>query len=272
MRNNKGMTYIELMVVMAIVLTLIIGGTSATMRIRNMNTVRAGISRVFQLKNAVDIMAKECGGYPDREPALIKDYASLEPIINRCGAGSPNCKAPYPNGLPSVFPSGRECDAVSLQNSIASGLSFPTCDLSDAACAGKIRANAHKQFNSMFVDGLDCSVSDGKHATGWNYALSHKPADYTARPVAIVCANILYNPGKTNGTVTVTLNSAGISQSGIQANNNSGMVSIKGDGLPNACPCGAHCTDNVTGKSGCCQSCTDSTNGQRHEGIGFNYR
>jgi prepilin-type N-terminal cleavage/methylation domain-containing protein len=274
--NAKGFTFIEVMVSMAIILILIGGGVSVVFRTRNMNTVRAGISRVFQLKNAVDTMAKECGGYPTR--SATDDYEHLQVIVNRCGDGAPNCTT-YPNGLPEIYPTGRECDAVSLQNSISENLQASTCYVDEPGCAGKIRRNNTKAFNALFVEdgkGIisgNCSSMSGSKSSGWNYTLANPDTDNpSTRPIAVVCANVLYNPGRTNGSVTVVLNSAGVTKTGFKAYTDSGMIAPDGAELPNACPCGAWCANNVTGASGCCGMCTDANTGITHAGIGFRYR
>jgi len=171
-------------------------------------------------------------------------------------------------GLPSKFPSGSMCDAVSLQDYIGSDMQRGTCDLTtDPGCVSKVSSSNGAQFGSLFVAhstgpgyAPDCNANAAINL-GWDYVLLGDITQPSRRPVAVVCGNLLYD----NSTVTVVINGAGVIGP-LQVTDGSGTVGPDAIPLPDACLCGAWCEDHVHNDTGCCQPCTDNT-GLRHEGL-----
>ena len=267
-KSKKGFSLIELVVVATVIIILAAVTAPMIMRMRYHKTVAEGILRVYELKKGFDEIARECGGYPIRSAG--GSYTNLLRIMNRCPATFPNCNLTYPNGLPEIHPTGRECDSVSLQEYIPSDLTQTTCDVTDPDCKHTIMSGTGNDFTRLFVGdsgGIadDCSVASGGTITGWNYALIASTTDPALRPVPVVCANIVYK----GDSVTVVLNGGG--DDGVhRINDGSGMLSPTGTPLANACTCGPWCSNNYSGESGCCDDCTDDT-GTRIQGIGFKF-
>jgi hypothetical protein len=223
---------------------------------------KKGIARVYLLKKAFDGFERECAGYPIR--TLGGDADELLRIIDRQPPA-------YPLGLPQTYPTSRMCDAVSLMDFINTDLKKPVCNASDAECLKKAGGDA-ADFNSLFVEDSggpgnvagNCSVSGKDFISGWNYVLLTNPSAPMERPVPVVCANVYLKDGK---SVTVVVNSEGTAR-GHNVPDGAGMFGPDGAGLPNACPCGAWCSNNITGETGCCDTCTDSA-GKSRAGMKF---
>jgi prepilin-type N-terminal cleavage/methylation domain-containing protein len=267
-RNQYGMTLIELLIVVAIIMILAMVGSPLLIRFKNHRMVSAGIDRVYQLKKAVDEMAKECGGYPIRN--LGDSFAQFRAIIDRKKAGGM---------LPYKFPLGTKCSSTSLQEYIhgsgatQSNLLISTCEIGSPGCAGQIHSGVGEDFNGLFVGDAggpgniaqNCNVSTGGNVTGWNYVLITDTTNPTNKPIPVVCANVIFK----DSSVTVLLNGGGV-DGGRQVTDGSGTLGPDGNVVPNFCPCGAWCSNNDSADTGCCDDCVD-TLGVKHSGMGFKY-
>lgn len=261
-KKQTGLTLIEMLIVVAIITVLALGGSPALIRFKNHRLVSAGIDRVYQLKRAVDEMGKECNGYPMR--SLGDSFAQFRAIINRKQAGGM---------LPTKFPLDTQCSSTSLQEYISSDLLGSTCEISDPTCAPNKQAGVGVNFNGLFVGDTggpgniaqNCSVTSGTTVTGWNYVLLTDTTNPINKPVPVVCADVIYS----DTSVTVVINGGGV-VGGRQVPDGSGTLGPDGVLLPDACPCGAWCSNNDSGATGCCDDCTD-TLGAPYDGLGFKY-
>jgi prepilin-type N-terminal cleavage/methylation domain-containing protein len=272
LKNIKGFSLIEMIIVIAIILFLTLGLRPVLLNFKSRRFVSQGIYRVFMLKKAVDSMAAECGGYPYRD--FGGPISDLKRIADRCPSGS--CP-PYPNGLPRIFPDvDHQCDIVSIKESIPGNFDFGSvngsaCDADNVDCRRTISSGSNDNYNSLFVQDTgagggiadQCSVKSGAYISGWNYVLVINQADPTRRPVPVVCANVQYR----DDSVTVVVNGGGIATNSPLPNDavpdGSGMIAPNGSLLTTYCPCGAWCSDNHKGITGCCDKCVDS-NGTKH--------
>ena len=260
--NQSGLTLIEMVIVVAIILILAMVGSPLLIRFKNHRAVSEGIDRVYQLKKAVDEMGKECGGYPMRN--LGDSFAQFKAIIDRKQAGGM---------LPLRFPRGTQCDTTSIQEYIYTSLLTSTCEISSPGCAAGKQQSGGDDFNGLFVGDAggpgniaqNCSVTSGATVTGWNYTLITDTTTPTNPPIPVICANIFYK----DSSVTVLLNGGGI-DGGRQVTDGSGTLGPDGNLVPTFCPCGAWCSNNDSGEVGCCDDCVDTT-GTKHAGMGFKY-
>jgi hypothetical protein len=263
-QNSHGISVVELVLVTCILGSLLAGGWILITHLKQRQLVGAGINRVYEIKKAIDQMARECGGYPWRTQTPAKDFGwtGLSRIINPCANNNPVCTV-HPIGLPKTYPRDTDCQASNLQKFIPSGLKFTTCATTDANCINNITKNSQKDMNSMFVSDavtLKCPEPAGAPiVVGWNYSLvvgttGTPPTHPTSIPV--VCANIALGKGK---TLTVIVNGGGVIGTD-KTVEGSGMIGLDGAALADACPCGAWCKEyGIAGPGshqGCCKACT----------------
>ena len=265
--NHRGFTLIEMAIVVAIIAIMAATAFGVFLRFKQRNQVGQGIRHMFQIKKSLDSFARECGGYPIR--TYGGPWNQLRVIINR--------QPPlFPFGLPQKYPSGAQCDAVSLQDYIASNMFKGTCDIQTAGCTEKIAKNHGANFGTLFVAdsagggyAQDCNATDGSLDLGWNYVLLADPTQAFLKPIPVICANMLVQDSSSYDSMTVVINGSGV-VGAVRTVDGAGMLGPDGGLLPDACTCGAWCEDHLHNRTGCCQTCTDAA-GVTMDGMGFKY-
>lgn len=261
-RNEKGFTIIELLIVLLVLAALAAIFTPQYYKFAANQRVRGAIRALNEVKKGINDLSTECRGMPLRGDTSDQDNFLQLVDLKECGI-NPNINTSemliWRGGDNTTCEGNSLGKIMAVEGENSNAFCIPVCEYGETGCGRSIGSSMTELFTR--VQGDPCTPSYPAYSggsPGWNYnLLTGAP---TQKPVSVIC-------GITTGhktPVKIVFNTSGV-YNGVAVRAGSAVFDINGSTLPNQCPCGPWCENMATGEKGCCDDCWGQT------GIGYKF-